>query len=209
MERFSSGEAFLEQFKAGSYDLVFMDIYLGGINGVETVKRIRDTDHDVFIAFVTSSQDHAMEAYRLHVNRYLEKPVNAGEVLDILNSFSNSGKASEPVLFGKKGSELLVNAEDIVCIEQSAHQAIFSLSDGSTHTLRSKLAEIIETLKEKGAFYHCHKSFIVNISHVTTIDSELSIFHTDIGKNVHIRRGELHKARHILTEYRLDKTRNM
>ncbi|MEG1577977.1 MAG: response regulator, partial [Oscillospiraceae bacterium] len=52
---FESGEAFLQDYRAGKYDLIFMDIYMAGITGIETVTAIREIDEAVPIAFVTTS----------------------------------------------------------------------------------------------------------------------------------------------------------
>ena len=59
MDLFSSGEAFLDTFTAGKYHLIFLDIYMDGITGMETAKRIRQTDHDCRIIFITTSPEFA------------------------------------------------------------------------------------------------------------------------------------------------------
>ncbi len=63
-ERFTDGSGLLENYYPGKYDLLLMDIYMDGMNGVETTARVRETDSDVPIAFITTSQDFAMEGYR-------------------------------------------------------------------------------------------------------------------------------------------------
>lgn len=72
---FENGEAFLKDYQPGRFDMVLMDIYMGGISGVETVRRLREQEPDLPVAFVTSSQDHALDGYRLKVAKYIEKPV--------------------------------------------------------------------------------------------------------------------------------------
>ena len=63
MDRFSSGEEFLGAFTAGKYDLIFLDIYMDGITGMETAKRIRRADHGCRIIFITTSPEFAVESY--------------------------------------------------------------------------------------------------------------------------------------------------
>jgi CheY-like chemotaxis protein len=63
---FAGGEELLASFGAGRYDLIFMDIYMEGMQGIETVEAIRQTDRNVVIAFITSSLDHALEGFRLN-----------------------------------------------------------------------------------------------------------------------------------------------
>lgn len=63
IDEYTSGEELLRQFSAGRYDLIFLDIYMGGMSGVETAKRIRTLDKNVMLVFApqaTSLQAKAM-----------------------------------------------------------------------------------------------------------------------------------------------------
>lgn len=75
LDRFSSGEDFLGAFTPGKYDLIFLDIYMDGITGMETAKRIRQTDHDCRIIFITTSPEFAVESYNVNASFYLLKPI--------------------------------------------------------------------------------------------------------------------------------------
>ena len=65
IDLFSGGEEFLAKFRGGRYDLVFLDIYMEGINGIQTAREIRRTDKNVRLIFVTTSNDFAAESYEL------------------------------------------------------------------------------------------------------------------------------------------------
>ena len=71
MDLFSSGESFLDTFTSGKYHLIFLDIYMDGITGMETAKRIRQTDHDCRIIFITTSPEFAVESYNVNASFYL------------------------------------------------------------------------------------------------------------------------------------------
>lgn len=75
IDEYTSGEELLRQFSAGRYDLIFLDIYMGGMSGVETAKRIRALDKNVMLVFVTTSNEFASESYAVKANFYLLKPV--------------------------------------------------------------------------------------------------------------------------------------
>ena len=81
---FRSGEELLEAFQPGAFDLLLVDIYMEGITGVEAVRRIREADEDVPVAFTTTSTDHTLESYRLSALKYLEKPVRQKDLNDLL-----------------------------------------------------------------------------------------------------------------------------
>ncbi len=65
IEYFASGETFLAGFQLHRYDLIFMDIYMGGMTGIETAAEVRKIDSKVAIVFTTSSLEYALESYRL------------------------------------------------------------------------------------------------------------------------------------------------
>ena len=73
--QFASSEELLEAFRPGVFDLLLMDIYMDGMTGVEAVRKIREMDETIPIAFTTTSTEHTLESYRLSVLKYLEKPV--------------------------------------------------------------------------------------------------------------------------------------
>ena len=60
---FDSGEAFLQNFVPNKYDIVFMDIYMEGMSGVETARRMRALDNEVILIFLTSSDEHMPDAF--------------------------------------------------------------------------------------------------------------------------------------------------
>ena len=66
---FEEGGAFLKGYKPGAFDLILMDIYMNGISGVEAMRAVRKEEPSLPAAFITTSQDHALEAYRMHVDR--------------------------------------------------------------------------------------------------------------------------------------------
>ncbi len=61
---FESGEDFLRTFRRGQYHMIFLDIYMDGVTGMETAAAIRKQDADAPVAFVTTSREHALEANR-------------------------------------------------------------------------------------------------------------------------------------------------
>ena len=74
IDLYSSGEEFLSGFKKGKYDLIFFDIYMEGINGIEAAAEVRKEDKSVRLIFVTTSNDFAAESYSLRADYYLLKP---------------------------------------------------------------------------------------------------------------------------------------
>ena len=59
---YSDGNSFLNTYVPGDFDLIFMDIYLNELNGIDIVRKIRQMDSKVMIVFLTTSKEHIFEA---------------------------------------------------------------------------------------------------------------------------------------------------
>ena len=80
LDTFESAEPFLDQWTDGKYDLVLLDIYMGGATGVEAARKIRQTDENVHLVFCTTSNEFASESYALGISYYLHKPYSADDL---------------------------------------------------------------------------------------------------------------------------------
>ena len=74
----------MNHFTAHSYDIIFMDIFMDGMDGVETAEQIRKFDSHVILIFLTSSQDHMKNAFSCHAFDYVEKPVDLEQITNCL-----------------------------------------------------------------------------------------------------------------------------
>ena len=85
MEAFSDSAAFLFQYP-GSYpfDLIFLDIDLGGMDGMALARKIRETDSEVPILFLTNHKEYVFEGYEVQAFRYLLKPVTEDTLFPLL-----------------------------------------------------------------------------------------------------------------------------
>ena len=75
LDAFESGEAFLAKWQAGAYDIIILDIFMDKLTGVETARKIRESDHMVRLVFCTISNEFASESYEVAAQYYLHKPV--------------------------------------------------------------------------------------------------------------------------------------
>lgn len=85
IETFSDGGSFLGAYQSVDYDLVFMDIFLADQNGIDIVRKIRQTDSKVLIVFLTTSADHIFEAAPFHFFDYILKPFEYKQISHVLD----------------------------------------------------------------------------------------------------------------------------
>ena len=197
---FNNASDLVKNFEPGKYDLILMDIYMPGMTGVQAVEKIRKKDKDVYIAFCTTSLDHAIDGYRLNVERYLEKPVKHEEVTEVLERALSRRMTTRRrcIEFGK--NQGLITAEDIVYAEQKNHTIYIHLVNGENIHRIGTLDNLSAELGGSN-FFRCHKSYIVNFDYVKNIDRELFLFEMSTGDNVPIKQRDYPQIRDSFNEY--------
>ena len=201
--RFKSGGTFLAEQPAGKFDLVFMDIYMGNILGTETAKALREIDDRCGIVFTTTSEDFRSDAFDVGASQYLVKPVDAEKILKVLNRRLPKRRINVLTL-NVKGTPVDVPFDDIVYVEVKNHNCIIHLMDDNIDTGTTMTIENIQRLLPATRFLRCHKSFIVNLSYVVSVDRDFTMKN---GDTVYIRRSDLPKCKRWereLDKWRLD-----
>ena len=84
---FQSGELFLAGLSHHSFDLVFLDIFMDEITGMDAAHKLLEAGCDCTIIFLTSSREYALEGYEVGAFRYLLKPLTYDKLEDTLNPF--------------------------------------------------------------------------------------------------------------------------
>ena len=201
---FKSGKDFLRTFRVGKYDLIFMDIFMEGMRGIEAAEVIRQTDADVMLAFTTSSPDYTREGYQLKALKYLDKPVLAKELQETLE-LALMRKRSRPFITITKsgGKQEVIVLDNILYFEQQKHVIEVYTTLGVVKTSQSmRLDEIEKYLPPK--FLRCHGSFIINLDYALKADRESYAFVMKNGGLAHIRRGRFTEYKAELEKRRMD-----
>jgi len=160
---FESAEDFLATFASGEkhYDLILLDIVMGGMNGMELAAEIRKRDEKAAIVFITSSREYALQGYNVNALHYLLKPVDVAVLEKLILSDYKSKFRSEFLCFksGAQNHRLPVN--EIIRAETVGRRVEITLTD-SIVTYPGKLTKLLEELP-KDQFVRCHQAFAVNI----------------------------------------------
>jgi DNA-binding LytR/AlgR family response regulator len=180
-------------------DILFLDIYMPGLNGIETAKKIRKVMKDIKIIFITSSKDHCHKAFEVFAFNYIVKPLDKQKLKYVMDEALEGiiKERSQQFCFSFKGKRYRILTKDILYLESRDRIIYFHMHDNATFQCYSKLDEIINLLPND-LFVRCHQSYIINIYHVT----EMSIHYFKIGENV-INISKIHqkKSREFYYEY--------
>lgn len=153
------------------FDIVFLDIQMDGMDGIETAKRLRKRQDDIVLIFVTGNREYVFDALDLYAFHYLLKPVDENKFREVLERAAEEvGKKKEKRFLFLKKRNLTLDQADILYIESRAKKV-------EIHTDGFKdIIEIYATMEELEGqlgedFYRCHRSYIVNMAHITEYDN--------------------------------------
>ncbi len=165
---FPSGDALLKDY-APVYDLIVFDIDMPGTNGMDTARRIRQTDQNVVILFVTNIAQYAINGYEVEAVDYVLKPVGHYDFSMKLKRALRRVKRKQEdclVLDSLQGP-VKVSPSEIFYVEVMDHYLTYHMK-GRSCKVRGSLREHLPVLREHH-FSRCHKSYMVNLAHVRNI----------------------------------------
>lgn len=177
----------LKYLEKGSVDLLFLDIQMPGINGVDFSRTLSS---DIKVIFTTAFEQYALEGFKVNAMAYLLKPFSYPEFLEAAMRakewFDLKSKPDQPaVATDSSGDSLFVKSEyklvnikfrEILYVEGMKDYAKFFLSgeDRPIYTLMS-----LKSLEDKlpaGKFMRVHRSYIVNLDQIKTVERNEIVF---------------------------------
>ena len=173
---FSSGEAFLNSLSAISFAIVFLDIVMDGINGMETAREMRKHCPETLLVFVTTEEDYALEGYEVEAAGFLIKNNSDQSTrLDKLMQRLTSRLHPDNILeVSENNVSLQIPASRILYIEMLNHDMLLHTQEGN-HLVRMTMSDIKDMLPQDGRFFECHRGIIINLDTVSTLDSQVII----------------------------------
>jgi len=169
---FQSAEEFLDVFNIGQarFDLLILDIMMDGMDGMELARKIRESDKNATIIFLTSNRDYALQGYDVNALHYLMKPLDA-TALERLIKVAYNEKFVENFLVIKMGTQhLRIPADDIICLETTGRRVEITLLD-QTVACSGKLSDLLSELP-KDRFVRCHQAFALNVKNIRELGKQ-------------------------------------
>lgn len=166
---FFSGEEFIFHWEDDKeYDLLILDIEMGKMNGMEMAKKIRQTDEQLPILFITGYDDYMAQGYEVAAIHYLLKPVNQEKLFEVLDRVQKKEKQEERLFFQGKEGNLGFLMSQIWYVEALGHQCVLYTKE-KEWTLRQSISEVEEYLCQRKEFIRCHRSYLINLQHVSAL----------------------------------------
>lgn len=166
----------IRQFQSGTellgaveqFDIIFLDILMADLNGMETAKRFRERSYDKLLIFISSSPDHVWDSYEVEAFWYLVKPVSCRKLEQVLRRAIAKAEEGpqEYLIIQKERRPIKLFLKDILYFEIRGRVMELHGTEGVL-PYYGQIGELEKQLSGKG-FFRCHKSFLVNLKFVDT-----------------------------------------
>ncbi len=175
IKSYSSPLEFLEEYQ-NEAELIFLDIRMPGINGMDVAKEIRKKDSLVTIVFITSLQQYAINGYEVNAEDYILKPIHYPEfkmkLFRIIKSVSSKDGSYMTIILNS--GIVKIPYSSIVFVETSFHNVLIHDYDGATHKKHISMKEAEEELSAPN-FLRINSSYLVNLDYCREIDHDSMI----------------------------------
>lgn len=194
VRHFCHASAFLFAWEEESYDMIFLDIQMPGINGMETARKIRETDSKVKLVFTTGITDYLQEGYEVEATRYLLKPITQEKVWQCLDKLLQEPASSPQYIFQTQEGVVKILEQEIEYLEARGHYTICHLYAGRRQSeqpagvgtdsgelnrdaqqtgrelvLRDSFNALCDRFGQR-PFIRCHRSYLCHIAHIYRVD---------------------------------------
>lgn len=168
---YDRGEELLKD--PGDKDIVFLDIEMPGMNGICAGNELKKQNENTIIFVITSYSQYLDDAMRFHVFRYLSKPLEEQRIFrNMKDALALYNSSIVKVSIETKDGTFVVLSTDIIFIEANNHKTIVHTSTDDYLCIRN-INYWLDQLRVP-SFFQSHRSFIVNLEHVSSFDHSLT-----------------------------------
>lgn len=184
-----------------SFDVLLLDVYMPGILGTDAARELRDMGDNCQIIFLTTSRDHAVDAFSLNATHYLVKPYSEKEFFIALDKVFENLSKKDGVYITVKSTEGIsrVNLNKLVYSESENHLQRLHMSDGMEICVRKSSSELFELLDGDPRFYKGGNTYIFNMDYIAELSSKSVVFST--GTEIPILRRKYTEFKKMYMDY--------
>ena len=167
IHRFDSGEKLLEA--PSDYHILFLDIEMSGIDGIQTAFSLRENNYDGIIIFLTSHTEFMPDAFKVNAFRFLSKPIDDEKFSEAFTAAERVVLNTAHVLINARSKSIYMKLTDIVFLEAYGDGTYIYDKNGNVYDSDCSLKYWKEAIGTE-LFFQVHKSYIVSFMHVTHIE---------------------------------------
>lgn len=204
INRFTRGESFISDCEC--YDVVFLDIHMGGMDGIETAQRLRTKDKRTALFYVTSYQGYIRKCMTIHPFAFIVKPFSEEEIrlnLEDYLEYMRSLKTKAVEVYQLETYDdrhVNININDILYFHYLENRIVEVVSADRKYKIKDGIMRIYSTLDHE-YFIMPQQSFIINLRHVREVDGKNKKLVMDNGDLILIPRRKYNEIIELLNRY--------
>ena len=172
LDAFSSPVNFLAMAKEENYRLVFLDIDMPEINGLEVGKQLKQFNPQTDIIYLSQREDLVFDTLQLHPFGFIRKSRIIQDFANVLelfvNTALNTNEENKKITISSKTETISADIDQIMYIEGNKNYQTFYLKDGNVFDARVLMGDLETKLKDQG-FIRVHKGYLVNYLFIRSI----------------------------------------
>ena len=211
------GKAALEMADTLRPDILFLDVGMPEMTGIECARVMQDMNPATIIIFATAHDTYMGDAFEVYAFDYMVKPFKVERVVQTLERAravlsrrtppeeNKKVPAAAPVIKGRmmlhhRGGISFVNLNDVLLVQREDRTTVIYTADGGRYVTSDSLSDMEQRLPQD-AFFRCHKSYIINLNHIKDI--------SPYGRWTYVVRLEGIKQDALITHEKYDELENM
>lgn len=164
--RYYNAEDFLKTYRKGEYQIMFLDVIMGEMNGLELAKRLRNGDKDICIIFMSSTRDFVFETFPSAPEGYLCKPFEYAAFAEVMDRTLNKLFAEKKYFKIRLTSgEIDVASEEIVAVLSNNHSVSVKMITGEILESNMLFSNFQTILENEPNFLECNRGIIINMDY--------------------------------------------
>ncbi len=172
---FPNGFDLISALEAGKrFDIYCLDIIMPGFTGIDTAREIRSYDKTAQIVFFTLSTEFALESYSVKAINYILKPITKEKLFiafdDVLEQMKAKNDEDALVVKSNEGIQRIVIA-NLVFAEVIGRNILYHMRSGKVIECAESFSNVCDKLLKYGCFVKPHRSFLVNMQYIDTIEN--------------------------------------
>ena len=173
IRQFRSGKELLQASE--SFDILFLDILMSDLNGMQTAQMFRKKAFDRILIFISSSREYVFEAYDVEAFQYLLKPVDDRKLKTVLQKavLKTESRSQEFIIVNRERQKKKLFLDDIYYFEIKGRMIDVHGTEG-IFTYYERIKDLEDKLRDRG-FFRCHKSYLINLKYVDVYNRQEAI----------------------------------
>ena len=173
IRQFRSGKELLQASE--SFDILFLDILMSDLNGMQTAQMFRKKAFDRILIFISSSREYVFEAYDVEAFQYLLKPVDDRKLKTVLQKavLKTESRSQEFIIVNRERQKKKLFLDDIYYFEIKGRMIDVHGTEG-IFTYYERIKDVEDKLRDRG-FFRCHKSYLINLKYVDVYNRQEAI----------------------------------